>query len=69
MTYVVLSVTEWMNLSSLVHFFSTLKNKLTRVQNIRKTVNELSKLSDRELADIGISRGMIRGIALEMYND
>lgn len=28
-------------------------------------VNQLSKLSDRELADIGISRGDIRAVALK----
>ena len=31
----------------------------------RKTVNELSALSDRDLNDLGLSRSMIRGIALE----
>lgn len=31
----------------------------------RETVNELDALSNRELADLGISRSMIKGIALE----
>ena len=31
----------------------------------RKTYDELSRLSDKELRDIGISRGMIHSIALE----
>lgn len=31
----------------------------------RKTVNELSALSNRDLADLGLSRSMIRGIAIE----
>jgi len=30
-------------------------------------INELSKLSDRELADIGISRGDILYLAMENY--
>lgn len=29
----------------------------------RKTVNELTRLSDRELNDLGISRGEIKNIA------
>ncbi|KQI69455.1 protein of unknown function [Loktanella sp. DSM 29012] len=31
----------------------------------RNTVNELSALTNRELADLGISRSMIRSIATE----
>jgi len=32
-----------------------------------RIVNELSRLSDRELADIGISRGDILYLAMENY--
>lgn len=35
----------------------------------RKTYDELSKLSDKELDDIGINRGMIRSIAMETHFD
>ncbi|QFU09294.1 hypothetical protein PARPLA_02258 [Rhodobacteraceae bacterium THAF1] len=31
----------------------------------RRTLNELSQLSDRELNDLGLHRSAIRGIALE----
>ena len=31
----------------------------------RRTVRELDALGDRELADLGLSRGMIRGVAGE----
>lgn len=34
----------------------------------RQTFNELSKLSDRELLDIGISRGDIHWIAMDAFN-
>lgn len=33
----------------------------------RKTMNELANLTDYELNDIGMSRGMIRFRALEAY--
>lgn len=33
----------------------------------RKTMNELASLSDYELNDIGMHRGMIRFTALEAY--
>ena len=35
----------------------------------RATVNELSALKDYELNDIGISRGEIRNLAQQHYND
>lgn len=35
----------------------------------RATYNELHKLSDKELQDIGINRGMIHSIALESLLD
>ena len=35
----------------------------------RKTYEELSRLTDKELQDIGVSRGMIHSIALESALD
>jgi len=35
----------------------------------RQTYNELNKLSEKELNDIGINRGMIHSIAMEAYFD
>lgn len=54
------------SLKSAVAPFAT---SLRRLHIQRKTVNELSKLSDRELSDIGISRGMIANIAFEASRD
>ena len=34
----------------------------------RATLSELSALTDRDLADLGISRSMIKGIAMEAAN-
>lgn len=38
---------------------------LSRRSIYRQTVRELSALNGRELADLGISRGMIRSVAYE----
>ena len=35
----------------------------------QKTLDELNQLSDRELSDIGIHRGLIRSIAMQAYSD
>lgn len=42
---------------------STLKTQLRRWARVRNTIRELSQLSDRDLADLGISRSDIRFIA------
>ena len=44
---------------------ATLADAIARRRTYRRTVAELSRLTDRELADLGIARSMIRGIALE----
>jgi uncharacterized protein YjiS (DUF1127 family) len=42
---------------------STLKSNLRRWARVRNTIRELSQLTDRDLADLGISRSDIRFIA------
>ena len=37
-------------------------------RNYRRNVNELSQLSDRDLADIGLDRSDIRRVAAGHYN-
>lgn len=39
-----------------------------RYRVYRETYNELATLGDRELNDLGLSRSMIRGLALEAAN-
>ena len=41
----------------------TISEKLQAWRRFRDTVRELSRFSDRELADIGISRGDIEKVA------
>lgn len=38
-----------------------------RYRTARRTLNELSQLTDRELADIGISRSDIRSVAFKRF--
>lgn len=43
--------------------FVRFKEKLARRATVKKTISELSMLTDKELADIGIHRSMIREVA------
>lgn len=52
-----------------VDYFKNIARNIQREQEIRKTIRELNQLSDQELRDIGISRGMIHSIAMESYYD
>lgn len=50
-------------------WFKRLQAEQKRAHVARKTIDELSKLTDKELNDIGISRGDIYSIAWEIRND
>lgn len=43
------------------------QKEISATKRYYSIINELSKLSDRELADIGISRGDILYLAMENY--
>ncbi len=51
--------------SRIAAFFETVSLKLRQRKAYRNTYNELCGLSDRELADFGVSRGDIRRLSLE----
>lgn len=45
------------------------KTRFVRYRMYRQTVNELSALSNHELADLGLHRSMIRRVALQAANE
>lgn len=49
----------------MINFFKNLKAQMQHRAAVKSTINELSKLSNAELTDIGISRGEIYSIAHE----
>lgn len=49
------------------NFIGNFIAKLQRSRNVRHTVKELNALTNHELSDIGINRGMIRSIAESSY--
>lgn len=65
----VLITAEWMNIQSLFDYIKDLKKRYTLHKEYKKTLDELYSLSDKELNDIGINRGMVRSIAMEVYYD
>lgn len=46
-------------------FVEALKVKFARYRVYRETISELSSLSNRELADLGLNRSMIKRLALQ----
>ena len=65
----VVSALQFFNICSIKDQITDLKNTLHRNKMIKETINELSKLSDKELRDIGISRGDIWTLAHGVSKD
>lgn len=69
MTHLVMTLAESLHISEAVYSvyskISKVFENLERSKNIKNTIRELNQLTDRELYDIGISRGMIRSVAME----
>ena len=69
MTQAILAASEWLNFNGLADLIREAKRKAAQRAQYNNTVRELSKLSDLELRDIGISRGMIHSVAMEAHYD
>jgi len=46
-------------------FVKTLRTRRAKHRVYRQTLTELQALSDRELADLGLTRAMLRGLAMD----
>ena len=51
--------------TGLASLIEAAKTRYGRYRIYRQTVNELSELSNRELADLGLHRSMIRCLAMQ----
>ncbi|MCV6584542.1 MAG: DUF1127 domain-containing protein [Marinibacterium sp.] len=56
--------------TGVVPLFSDLRRRYATFRVYQKTLSEMRALSDRELADLGLHRSMLRRIALQaVYGD
>lgn len=55
--------------SMIAGFFKELGAEYKKARAASETIKELNKLTDKELKDIGITRGDIHSIAMEAYYD
>lgn len=69
MSQLVLTASNWLNLSLITESIRELKSRFRQYRVYKQTYKELSSLTDRELNDIGINRGMIKSVAMEAYLD
>ena len=69
MTHIVLTTAEWLNFGAIIDVVNDIKKRIQRRRLVNQTINELNQLTDQELRDLGISRGMIHSIAMEAYYD
>ena len=63
MTNLILTASNWLNFGFITDAYMSALRFVERRASIRSTIKELNKLSDRELDDMGICRGMIVEIA------
>ena len=73
MTHFVLTASNWLNISGITEMFSDMyRNHKLRAEKRRlrkQTLNELGRLTDHELSDLGISRSDITSIANGTFRD
>ena len=63
MTQAILTAAQWLNFDGLADLIRDWKRKQAQKALERRTIKELSALTDRELHDLGIGRSDIRSIA------
>jgi len=67
MTQAIIAAGNALHIDALLEFFRDIRRAFVRRKMINATIKELSKLTDRELNDIGIARGDIYYIAVSSY--
>ena len=66
MAQLVLTSSEWLNITPFVDFIRDLQKRMKLRKLQKETIKELSSLSDKDLSDIGIARSQIKSIAMEV---
>lgn len=69
MTALAMRTATWVGLPGLANWFKNLNQKLQARRLEKQTYTELSRLSDRELQDMGIYRSDIRSISRGTFDD
>lgn len=69
MTTQILNISNWFDTTWIKTKVETYFAILDRNKQIKETIKELNKLSDKELWDIGITRGDIYSVAHEVHYD
>lgn len=54
-------------MKTVINFLRKIKAQYTYHRQVQQTINELAKLTNKELADIGLSRGDIWSVAHESH--
>jgi uncharacterized protein YjiS (DUF1127 family) len=67
MTNLILTASNWLNFGFIISPYMSLVRAIERRSHIRSTIKTLNSLSDRELDDMGICRGMIDDVAKGVY--
>lgn len=63
MTNLILTASNWLNLDFITDAYMAVVRHIERRISVKRTIKELDRLTDRELDDMGICRGMIADIA------
>ena len=64
-----ITTANWIGLPSIAGWLKKVSVQLKAYKAEKDTIKELSQLTDYELNDIGISRGEIRNLARQHYDD
>ena len=65
MAHVTGSVSARAHHSGVAEIFGDLRRRYSQYRTYHKTLSEMRQLSDRELADLGLHRSMLKRLALQ----